>query len=138
MAASGDQLKQPTQVPVASSTEPCVPTIERTAVPAAAGLEAARWCAGAPLPGSIHMDPLMVSSFTRLTPPQAGPQRLLECRGPSSRLALLTSTFLILCDWHDGSSMASQLRLLAACPFLALALCFADLENITIASHEAQ
>ena len=100
----------------------------------------------------------IVYGFTSLTPEQAGPQRLLELirqhwaienklhyrrdvtlredacqvrKGEAPRtLAILNSVVLALFDWLGVANVASQMRLFAARPFLALRLFMVPLERI--------
>lgn len=100
----------------------------------------------------------LVYGFTSLTPQQAGPERLLELarghwaienklhyrrdvtlredacqvrKGHAPRtLAILNSFLLALFDWLEVTNVASQMRLFAARPFLALRLFLAPLERI--------
>lgn len=100
----------------------------------------------------------IVYGFTSLTPQQAGPQRLLELirghwaienklhyrrdvtlredacqvrKGQAPRtLAVLNSFLLAVFDWLQVANVASQMRLFAAQPFLALRLFMGPLENI--------
>ncbi len=100
----------------------------------------------------------IVYGFTSLTPEQAGPDRLLELvrahwaienklhyrrdvtlredacqvrKGQAPRtLAILNSVLLAVFDWLEVANVASQMRLFAARPFLALRLFMAPLERI--------
>jgi predicted transposase YbfD/YdcC len=100
----------------------------------------------------------IVYSFTSLTPAQAGPDRLLELvrahwaienklhyrrdvtlredacqvrKGQAPRtLAILNSVLLAIFDWLEVANVASQMRLFAARPFLALRLFMVPLERI--------
>jgi len=99
----------------------------------------------------------IVYGFTSLTPQQASPQRLLELirdhwaienklhyrrdvtlredacqvrKGQAPRtLAILNSFLLAVFDWLDVSNVASQMRVFAAQPSLALRLFMGSLEN---------
>jgi predicted transposase YbfD/YdcC len=100
----------------------------------------------------------IVYGFTSLTSPQAGPERLLELmrapwaienklhyrrdvtlredachvrKGQAPRtLAILNSVVLALFDWLEVANVASQMRLFAARPFLALRLFMVPLERM--------
>lgn len=100
----------------------------------------------------------IVYGLTSLSPQQAGPQRLLELirehwaienklhyrrdvtlredacqvrKGQAPRtLAVLNSFLLAVFDWLQVANVASQMRLFAAQPFLALRLFMGSLENI--------
>lgn len=100
----------------------------------------------------------IVYGFTSLTPQQAGPERLLELirghwaienklhyrrdvtlredacqvrKGQAPRtLAILNSFVLALFDWLEVKNAASQMRVFAAQPFLALRLFMAPLAKI--------
>jgi predicted transposase YbfD/YdcC len=100
----------------------------------------------------------IVYGFTSLTKDEAGPERLLELirahwaienklhyrrdvtlredacqvrKGQAPRtLAILNSFVLALFDWLEVSNVASQMRVFAAQPFLALRLLLGPLQNI--------
>jgi predicted transposase YbfD/YdcC len=107
---------------------------------------------------SLKCTQQIVYGFTSLTPQQAGPLRLLELirshwaienklhyrrdvtlgedacqvrKGQAPRtLAILNSVLLALFDWLEVTNVASQMRLFAAHPFLALRLFMAPLQRI--------